>query len=122
MTINLTLFIQVFNFGIAYFFLRAWLFKPAVAVIVAERHEKRLIEQHLQEVSGQAQQAQDRLAAEHIKMLHTLASYYPSEQLPLSYRFDTVQLNPEQVIPRPATIAALRHTMVHDLLKKVISV
>jgi hypothetical protein len=112
----------MFNFGIAYFFLRTWLFKPAIAFIVAERHEKKLTEQHLQEISGSMQQAHDHLAVEHIKMLHMLASYYPSEQLPPTHRFDNVQLNPEQVIPKPETIAALHHAMVQDLLKKVISV
>ena len=62
MIFNLTLFLQIFNFLIAYFLLSRWLFKPVLAQI--ERHEQYLAnlqakyDQRAQELALLAQQQQ----------------------------------------------------------------
>lgn len=67
MEVNSTLFIQIFNFGIAYFCIRYLLLKPAVALILAEREKQHLltktIDQHRAQLAHEEQRKKEEWAA-----------------------------------------------------------
>lgn len=67
MTVNATLFVQVFNFLVAYFLIRFILLKPAVAVIEKEDRHLDGLSKNLEELENEVERLADKKEASIIK-------------------------------------------------------
>jgi hypothetical protein len=99
MTLNFTLIIQAINFGVAYWLLRTFIFKPIVADLTHQEQQDAAYKERISLLEFDVEQAHKKLALEHAGMKRELASWYPTDQSVHVFSFDELQLKTERLKP-----------------------
>lgn len=118
MDINCTLFIQCFNFGIAYLILTRLIFKPALACIFEERAKRDAVQQAIKI----SQEAIKKLEAKRTDAWQTAQVHfsrsiqeipYQHREMPITYEYGYSAATDEQIEAQASRI--------HDAIMKKVS-
>lgn len=119
MTINLTLFIQIIHFAIAYWLLRILFFKPAVAHITRTEWDGCKYKSLIASLENTAEQEKTRLTCEQQKIMSALEKQYPQKTIATMFSFDDIQIDAKQIQIPDDNVSKLQEKILNHLRSKV---